>query len=388
MKVLMVLESSFPPDLRVENEIDALATAGHEVHLACWVAEGKPDSENYPNVTIHRKVIPKRIYQSSVGCLSTPFYFNWWKRYLHKLLKENKFDVVHLHDLPLVDVIRQLRDEFGFKMVLDFHENYPELLNLSDHIKRFPANLMFHLEQWKAYEKKAVSDADKVIVVVEEAKDRLIHLGCNPDKIAIVSNTFPEEKFTCPIVTGEGDDFTLFYGGGITRHRGLQYVIQAIEIIKDSIPNLRFRIFGRGKYEEELKALVDSLGVQKYVSFEGWKPASVMMSELTSSDIAIIPHLRSLHTDTTIPHKLFQYMAFGIPVLTSDCLPLARIVTREQCGQVYHDKEPLELADCLLDLYRQPVISKMMGENGQKAVHEKYLWMYDAVRLSRLYEEL
>ncbi|MBN2829229.1 MAG: glycosyltransferase family 4 protein [Candidatus Cloacimonetes bacterium] len=388
MKVLMVLESSFPPDLRVENEIDALSSAGHEVHLVCCETENNPNPESYPNVTIHRKHIPKRIYQSSVGCLRTSFYFNWWKKCLQKLIKEHSFAVVHLHDLPLAEVIRELRVENGFKMILDLHENYPELLKISDHIKRFPANLLFKLEQWKEYEKTAVLNADKVVVVVEEAKDRLVKEGCSPEKITIVSNTFPENKFTCPVQISKEDELTLFYGGGITRHRGLQYVVQAIDLVKEAIPNIKFRIFGHGRYETELRILVDSLGVNDNIVFEGWKPACKMLSELTGSHVAIIPHLRSPHTDSTIPHKLFQYMAYGIPVLTSDCLPLARIVAGEHCGFVYHSDKPRELADCLLDLYRQPVVSEMMGENGKKAVHEKYLWDYDANRLKSLYKGL
>ena len=42
MKILMILESEFPPDVRVENEMLALTEAGHEVHLACSTRKNRP----------------------------------------------------------------------------------------------------------------------------------------------------------------------------------------------------------------------------------------------------------------------------------------------------------------------------------------------------------
>ena len=35
MRILMLLEKRFPPDIRVENEAASLLEAGHEVHLLC-----------------------------------------------------------------------------------------------------------------------------------------------------------------------------------------------------------------------------------------------------------------------------------------------------------------------------------------------------------------
>jgi len=47
MKILMVLEWEFPPDVRVENEMLALTEAGYEVHLACSTRKDKSLKETY-----------------------------------------------------------------------------------------------------------------------------------------------------------------------------------------------------------------------------------------------------------------------------------------------------------------------------------------------------
>ncbi|MBN1107940.1 MAG: hypothetical protein JXA55_04195, partial [Bacteroidales bacterium] len=59
MKILMLLESEFPHDVRVENEIETLTDAGHEVHLACITRKGKPALENLDGTIIHRKSISR-----------------------------------------------------------------------------------------------------------------------------------------------------------------------------------------------------------------------------------------------------------------------------------------------------------------------------------------
>ena len=67
MKVLMLLDHVFPPDIRVENEIESLSNAGHEVHIACFMRKGEPSVETTENCVIHRKEISSLVYKASVG---------------------------------------------------------------------------------------------------------------------------------------------------------------------------------------------------------------------------------------------------------------------------------------------------------------------------------
>ncbi len=385
MKILMVLESSFPPDLRVENEIDALHEAGHEIHLACRELVNCTNTKSYPGVLIHRKKMSDLVYKSSVGCLKISLYFNWWKKYLREILDKESFDAVHLHDLTLSEVIIGLRRDYAFKFVLDLHENYPVLLMLSEHVRRFPANILFDFKQWQSYERDAVQAADQVIVVIDEAKERILKLGANKDKITVVSNTYPEYKFK-EIDKIKENSFIIFYGGGITIHRGLQYVVSAIGLLKSKYPDIVFRIFGNGRYLDDLKS--NAINSNNNIEFKGWVPSDELMDELSKADVAIIPHVKSEHTDTTIPHKLFQYMAKGIPVLTSDCDPLARIVREEGCGFVYTYDDIQGLANKIEKLYKDYDLRRAMSDNGISGVREKYLWKYDAEKLSKLYNTL
>ena len=88
--------------IRVENEIEALIDSGHEVHILCFGKEKALEYEQYKGAVIHRIKPGRVIIKSSVAALSLPIYFKYWNRQLKKILNDYHFDVVHVHDLPLI----------------------------------------------------------------------------------------------------------------------------------------------------------------------------------------------------------------------------------------------------------------------------------------------
>jgi hypothetical protein len=101
MKILMVLDHEFPPDIRVENEIETLTAAGHEIHIACFTMKNQAVYDQFGKAHIHRKSISKLRHKTSVGCLKFPFYYNFWRPFLFGLQQQYQFDIVHIHDLPM-----------------------------------------------------------------------------------------------------------------------------------------------------------------------------------------------------------------------------------------------------------------------------------------------
>ena len=196
MKVLMVLESEFPPDVRVENEILALTEAGHEVHLACSTRKNRPEIELFGKAVIHRKTITPFIYKSSVGCLKFPFYFNFWRNFISGLFENEHFDAIHIHDLPLSIIGVEAKNKIKIKLIIDLHENWPALIKLAPHTQTFLGKLLSSNKQWIEYERKMLREADIVITIIEEARDRVIGLGIDRDKICMVSNTINFENLS------------------------------------------------------------------------------------------------------------------------------------------------------------------------------------------------
>lgn len=380
MRILMVLDREFPPDIRVENEIKALLGAGHEIHLACFTRKNKPAIETAGQYTIHRKPISNLGYKSGLASLTLPFYFNFWHRFIADLLQQIHPDVIHVHDLPLVEVALNLRKNNPF-VIADLHENWPAFVAISQHTNTVAGKILSPLFLWRKYERMVLPKTDAILVVVEEARDRLVNMGLPPNRIEIVSNTISMDESLLPATVDKHPSTVLYYAGGINHHRGLQHVISAMHLSTNK--NLIFNILGEGSYRKVLEKLVDRYQLQNQVFFHGFQPFKTVMERLAEADFALIPHLKSEHTDSTIPHKLFQYMYAGKPVIASDCLPLKRIINSTGSGIVYPSFHPAELAR-IFDRLNELDYSEM-ARKGKQAVIDYYNWHNDSKRLVSRY---
>lgn len=382
----MLLDHEFPPDIRVENEIQSLHDSGHEIHLACFTKKNKQRKEVTDNCIIHRKTIPEFIHKTSVGILRFPFYFNFWRKFLVELFAKENYDAIHVHDLPLAKVGYEFAKKHDAKLTLDLHENWPALLRVATHTQSFLGKFLSKNSQWEEYEKKYCRLADNVIVVVDEAKERLKGLGIDPDKIVVVSNTLNLNDFDIPKSSPDPEFITLLYAGGINKHRGLQYVIKGVKGFNIANKKLRVWILGTGSYVNELKELALREGVEDKVFFEGWKNYKEMQTYFGKSDYCLIPHVKNDHTDSTIPHKIFQYMYAGKPMLVSDCDPIKRIVEETKSGLVYRYDSPEEFATKLKELVEsENYASDQFVTANKKYVVEIYNWVNDSKKLNSIY---
>jgi len=381
----MVLESDFPPDIRVENEVEALSTAGHEIHIACYSHQKQFSISENSNYTIHKKYISRIRYKSSVGALKFRFYFQFWRRFLKEIFAIHTFNAIHIHDLPLAKIGYEFSNQYQLKFILDLHENWHALLRISTHTQTFLGKLLCSIPQWVKYEKEYVARADHIITVVDEMRERVLNLGAKPEKVTVVSNTLNIKLFSFPDPKKDPNYTTLVYGGGVNYHRGIQYVIRAIPLLKEQVPNIRLWIIGGGSYLEHLKTEVISLGVTDYVTIWGWKKQQELLELMSQGDFAIIPHIRSPQTDAGLPHKLFQYMYAGIPILASDCAPVKRIISETGTGFIFKNQDAESFAETLLSLMSDNAFREKIPENGKKWVIEKYNWNRDGTILVRIY---
>jgi glycosyltransferase involved in cell wall biosynthesis len=387
MKILMLLENEFRKDGRVEKEIHTLFQAGHEVIVAAINISGLPAEEKREECTVLRKNISKFTVKSSVGALKVPLYFNFWRSYVRAILKHHKIDAIHIHDLPLCRIGTEVKKQYNIKLVIDLHENWPALLNVSAHTGTFLGKILSTEKQWRSYEKKCAVEANAIVTVVNEMKERISKQGIPPAKIFILENT-PETGAVSELkYERDPDYFTLIYVGGISLHRGLQYVIDGIKLLVPELP-VRLWIAGDGKHVPSLKEQVSNLNLQNYVKFFGMVTRAESEDLMKKANLGLIPHIRSEQSDNSSPNKLFEYMAAGLPVLASDCISVRRVLAETNSGTTYIFDSPSDFARVVKDLYSEPEKSDTFAANGIRAVRDKYNWQQGSAALIRLYSGL
>ena len=388
--IIMLLEAQFPPDLRVMNEAEVLQQNNYNVFIFCLDYESRAPKEILPNgIAIIRKRVYKSIYNKLRISVRWAPFINWfWKKFV--TVQKINPDVIHVHDLPLAKVGWKLGKNYNAKFILDLHENYPAALDIWSYSTSFLGRLLLSRKQWKKFEIKAVEKADKVIIVIEEALERFLSYGLPKDKFCVVSNTVNLEllgKIKYLSTKGEQfkNRFNLVYSGGFGPHRGIEVLLQAMPFIQQNIPNVLLWIVGDGSDRPLLEKIVKNLNISDLVVFTGFLPIDEMSQIIYNCDLAILPHIKTEHTETTIPHKLFQYMFWKKPIVASDCSPIKRIVEKTKTGLIYSSMDFNDLVD---KVNKIRLDKTAFGENGKKAVEQQYNWKKESENLLKLYSEI
>ncbi len=391
----MILKGKIPPpDIRIEKEAGTLIAEGHEVHLLLEKGRSQRETEEVDGIKMLRQVEMGRLREKwHRYTFSYTYRDPMWRTAIRDFVASRGIEVLHIHDLPLVGEALRVGNELGVPVVADMHENYPGGLQVW-YTNRLKKKTIYNFKRWARYEREALSRSDAVIAVIEESKERITNLGIPAEKIFIVPNTAHVERINIPLdpdITGQyRDRFMVSYIGGFAPHRGLDIVIRSLPLLRDKVPRLKVVLVGnRNKpYMDYLKRLVDSLGCGDLVEMPGWQPFEKIWSYIDSSRICLVPHSRNPHTDTTIPHKIFQYMMVEKPVIVSDCPPLKRVIEDADGGLVFKHDSPEELAQCIIRLYKDEDLRRKTGKAGQAAFLDRYNWDSTSGDLKRLYRGL
>lgn len=402
-KICMLLHEFYPNDIRVSKEVSSLLAAGYEIHLICLQKKSEIGEEIVNGIHVHRIPIAQSFFWRGIWdiILSVNFFQRKFYRKLKSLHAIHHFDALHVHDLPLSKTAIRFRDNTGgLKVILDFHENYPEALKVwflwkKNPIIRLKNQLFFSFERWLNYENRVSKAADLVIVVVEEMKERITKLhSLTPEKVVVVTNSetrdFLNQKQIPGIYERAEGDFILSYTGGVGPHRGVDVCVRGLKYLKE-YPQIRLEITGSLSVDSKswLESLARENEVLDKVRINGYQPFERFFSYMKFADVNLIPHNRNGHTDHTIPHKLYQGMLTGKPVVVSSAPPLKRVVNEHDSGLVFEAGNPKDFAKKIKLLYTDATLYQKLGANGYRATFEEDAnWEATDRYLVRFYQEL
>jgi len=428
LRVGMVLaDKAALPDIRVNKEAAALTEAGYQVGLLAPGSTNLDVGAPAPTaVELYRTRTPPltvaalsprakpRLLRELAKSRATDvtawaFASGWeglrfwpraespsWDAACERFVQAFAPDVLHAHDLIILPTVLSVAARHGLPVVADLHENWPAMLEVValnyDVAKRQIWKRWWSPQRWRHHEGQHLPRCAAVLVVVPEAAERLSDYGVDPERVVIVSNTEPPpiNKTADPaIVARYRDRWTALYAGGVGHHRGVDVILQAVPQIAQRCPEFLLLVVGADDHWcEILNEQAEQLGVIRHVEIRGWVPPTQIPSYIAASRAGLVPHRASAHTNTTVPHKLFQYMAGGRPVVVSSCRPLARIVRESEAGLVFDADNPASAAEVLLQLIEDPERARRLAQNGQRAVAGPFAWKHDAARLVDTYHDL
>ena len=393
MNICLIYKEEYPWDVRVEKIAKALARNGNRVSILARNLGQSPIIEKTEFCEIVRLLKTNCFPVLLQKIINSAFFLNpIWVFYIYKNIKSHKKSIIIVRDLPLMFSGILVAKMKGAKIIFDMAECYPEMyLSMKLYSKlSFFKKIICTQYLLDIYEIQACKWADHIFVMVEESKNRLISKGILSNKISVVSNTPPIENNNFFQVNHSGVVLRMVYVGFITRLRGLDVLIRAAHRfleIGGASEEIKIDIIGKGNAVNELLDLVDKLDLNDVVNIHGWLEKERVEEIMSQANVGILTYRVCSHWNTTIPNKIFDYMKMGLPIIATDVITIRRIIQETKSGFICKDQDVNDVASKLL-LLQDPNIRNELGNNGIKAVKDRYNWSQDVSTMNRALERL
>jgi len=191
--------------------------------------------------------------------------------------------------------------------------------------------------------------------------------GLNPEKSAPVIHV-PNALFSSQIKSlpiEKRIPYSLVFMGSLGFENGPDLAIESLAEIRKKFPKAMLHIIGGGKQNlERLKILTTNLNLEKAVIFYGFVVDNNEMAKLVRrcyialAPYRAIPYSVRWYADAT---KIRQYLASGLPVVTTQVPPLGKEVARKGAALVAKDTTE-SFAQTIIQLLNDPEKYKQMEQ--------------------------
>jgi len=354
-------------DTRIyHREARSLAQAGYDVTIiATGVNSQKASFENANIVGLKR---PKWRLGRAMN----------WLPFIRSALK-TRADIYHFHDPDLLFVGLLLQKLTRRPVVYDGHDPYEvDVLTKQwlPHYSRPLVSLVYKLvERWITKHLSAV--------IVANDRQLLRH-----SKATLIRN-LPWRGMASHEPRERTNRHQAIYVGLINEVRGAWNMLEAMDKLAN--PASELVLVGRidtPMLEQEMKTYLHAHGLDRRVKLLGPKPYEALDKCLTDASVGLIAFEDVLHHHIIIPTKLFEYMAFGLPVVASDLPPIRTFVDKAKCGILVPPSDISGLAAAMEYIFTHPAEARQLGENGRRAVLDRYNWETEERKLLSLYDDL
>lgn len=220
--------------------------------------------------------------------------------------------------------------------------------------------------------------ADLVYCYTEIDKAMLNGAGIT-SPIEVIHNGIDVEVFR-PLEEVTTDPNQILYVGMLKRKKGVHHLLRAFDALREDHPHLTLKIVGDGPYEDELKELRASEGIEN-VTFAGRIENEDLPAVYNEAAVSVLPS-----ESEGLPRVVLEAMACGTPVVISDLPQLTGFVEGAGRQVPYGDVE--RLRDSIEEVLTDSGQRTEMGETGRERIVESYSWEETVGRTTETYHDV
>lgn len=367
IKVCHITSAHEAESVRIfHKECVSLAKAGYETYL---VQRGKSYEKNGVHIV--------GLGQPPVGRLKRMTAF---ARQAYETALALDADLYQIHDPELLPWALKLKKR-GKRVIFDSHEMYIDQICHKHYLPpwiRIPAAGLYG-----AYEKHVLRRIDGVIFIAPKDgrnpyQDTVRHLAY-VDNLPILEELY--ERYDPEVSKWER---SVCYVGGLTAERGVTQMIRATG--KADCTLYLAGPFVPTSYQVEVEAFPEYSHVQYLGVLDRVQVADTLLH--CRVGLCVVRSIGEYNRYDNLLTKVYEYMSLGLPVVLTWAPFNKKMMERYQFGLCVDAENPEDIATAVRYLLDHPEEARRMGENGRKAVKEKFNWGVEFQKLLALYEEI
>ncbi len=272
-----------------------------------------------------------------------------------RTLRQRRFDIVHIHSGGK-SVSSLARAATGARIVRHIHGRVMELKGL------LPA---FYSSR----------GADAVVAVSQSAARRVV--DC---KARVIYAGVPAHMTRLDKDRAE-TDIILGTAGRLVEVKGIEYLLQAVSLLRHEFPSMQLEIAGSGPLRETLEAEAVRAGIERHVKFLGW--IDDIASVLSRWSIFVMPSL-----DEGFPIAALDAMAAGVPVVATSVGGIPELIQDGTNGCLVPPRDVDALVSRLRVLLCDPALRNRIGSAGFARARDHFGPAQMIASFAQLYDEL
>lgn len=165
------------------------------------------------------------------------------------------------------------------------------------------------------------------------------------------------------------------YVGGLGGHYGTDILLKAFDILNaGDVPDYPLTIVCR---EADRHNIPDEYNGRSWLTICHASGSKSLSALYQNANIALYPVRRSRYIDFAVSVKIYEYMGYGLPIVTTDCVEAARVIRDNGIGVVTRDN-PESFAEGIRQIFSDREEYEKTLENVKRAVTGGNLWIHRA----------
>ena len=373
-KVCIITSVHIALDNRIfYREACSLKNAGYDV---CLIAV-----HNKPEVCHGIEIIPLPRLRRALRPLL------WGK--IIRLALATKSSIYQIEDPELLFISGLLHILTGRPVIYDVLESTADFIDIKDDIPKTIRSFLSWLFRW--LEPYLARQTNGLIFADDQIAETFQQVRCPKTTLF----NFPEQTFLeNALLTTQNNQprqEMVLYLGGLKRARGTALMINSFQLVLKLFPNAKLFLvgpFAPDALEGEIRSEIEHRKMTSSIIIKGVVPFAQVGEYLSQASVGWIPFQPIAKYQKNIPTKLFEYMAYAIPVVSSDLRSIQPFIENRITGLLVPADDPAAHAHAIIELLGNPTWAEQIGINGQLEVQNRYRWSEMEKRLLSFYQEI